>query len=137
MLEPGITGTVSLRVREADLASAFAGSNGEQYPDVLSTPALLGLMERACARAMAADVDEHHLSVGVKTELAHLQPTAPHVDVTARATLTAIEGALYWFDIEASDNAGAIGRGRHARAIVARASIEQRAEQRRTLHTAS
>lgn len=131
MLEVGTTGTVSMRVRNSDLASAFAAANGERYPDVLSTPALLGLMERACAQAMASEVGESQLSVGVKTEISHTQPTAPGVDVLARATLRGIDGALYWFDVEAADPSGPVGVAKHARAIVERASIEQRAQQRR------
>jgi fluoroacetyl-CoA thioesterase len=131
MLEVGTTGTVSMRVRNSDLASAFAEASGERYPDVLSTPALLGLMERACAQAMAADVGEGQLSVGVKTEISHMQPTTPDVDVLARATLQAIEGALYWFHIEATDPSGLVGVAKHARAIVERIAIERRALQRR------
>jgi fluoroacetyl-CoA thioesterase len=117
MLEVGTTGTVSMRVRNSDLASAFAEADGERYPHVLSTPALLGLMERACAQVMAVEVGEGQLSVGVKTEISH--------------TLRAIEGALYWFDVEATDPSGPVGIATHARAIVDRASIERRAQQRR------
>jgi predicted thioesterase len=131
MLEAGATSTVSLQVREADLASAFVETQSERYPDVLSTPAMLGLMERACAKAMTPVVGEGQLSVGVKTELSHTQPTARDVLVTAVATFRHIDGALYWFDVDASDPAGRIGTARHARAIVDRASIEQRAAQRR------
>jgi len=131
MLEVGTTGTVSMRVCNSGLASAFAEANGERYPHVLSTPALLGLMERACAQVMAVEVGEGQLSVGVKTEISHTQPTAPEVDVLARATLRAIEGALYWFDVEATDPLGPVGIATHARAIVDRASIERRAQQRR------
>lgn len=132
MLEVGTTGTVFMRVRNSDLASAFAEENGERYPHVLSTPALLGLMERACAQAMAAEVGEGQLSVGVKTEISHTQPTALDVDVLARATLRSIEGPLYWFDVEATDPAGPVGVAKHARAIVDSASIERRAQQRRS-----
>ena len=131
MLEVGTTGTVSMRVRNSDLASAFAEANGERYPHVLSTPALLGLMERACAQVMAVEVGEGQLSVGVKTEISHTQPTALDVDVLARATLRAFEGSLYWFDVEATDPSGPVGVAKHARAIVDRASIERRAAQRR------
>jgi predicted thioesterase len=69
MLEVGATSTVSLQVRDTDLASAIAETQSERYPDVLSTPAMLGLMERACAKAMMPVVGEGQLSVGVKTEL--------------------------------------------------------------------
>ncbi|WP_144107417.1 thioesterase family protein [Paraburkholderia sp. BCC1886] len=133
MLKPGITETLAMRVLDTHLASTFAEADGEGYPDLLSTPAMLGLMERACAKAMRSALVAGHLSVGVKTEIAHLQPTSPGVTVEARATLQSIEGALYWFDVVASDPAGSIGTARHARAIVNREQIEQRAAQRRAV----
>jgi fluoroacetyl-CoA thioesterase len=131
MLEAGTIATVSMRVRDTDLASAFAETQAERYPDVLSTPGMLGLMERACAKAMKSVVGVGRLSVGVKTEISHSQPTALDVEVTAVATFRTLDGALYWFDVEATDPSGLIGIAKHARAIVDRASIEHRAEQRR------
>ena len=131
MLEAGLTATVSMHVRDADLASAFAETEVEHYPHVLSTPALLGLMERACAKAMVSALSKGQLSVGVNTDMSHTQPTALDVLVTATATLSKVEGALYWFDVEAADPAGIVARARHARSIVDHVQIEQRAERRR------
>ena len=133
MPEVGSKGVVSMDVCVGHLASAFAEIQSESYPDVLSTPAVLGLMERACARVMSSALGEGQLSVGVKTEMAHTQPTALGVTVTAKATLRSIEGALYWFNVDAIDPAGVIATARHARAIVDRASIELRARTRQAV----
>ncbi|SAK59856.1 Fluoroacetyl-CoA thioesterase [Caballeronia fortuita] len=131
MIEPGRAATLTHTVTHADLASAHARDAGERYPDVLSTPALLSLIERACADVLRDVVGEGQLSVGVTTHLNHLAPTPLGADVSATATFRDIDGALYWFDVVASDALGPVGTGSHARAIVERAAIEARAAKRR------
>lgn len=130
MLETGKTAVIARAVREQDLASAYADSSAENYPDVLSTPAMLGLMERACAEIMRGDLAEGQLSVGVTTNLNHLAPTRLGVEVVATATFRRLDGSLFWFDVAATDPGGLVGNGRHARAIVNRSAIEARAEKR-------
>ncbi len=130
MLETGKTASIARIVREQDLASAYADSSDERYPDVLSTPAMLGLMERACAEIMRGELTEGQLSVGVTTNLNHLAPTRLGVEVVATATFRSQEGSLFWFDVAATDPGGVVGNGSHARAIVSRSAIEARAEKR-------
>jgi predicted thioesterase len=131
MIEAGRAATLTHTVTTADLASAHAQAAGERYPDVLSTPALLALIERACAEVLRDAVSDGQLSVGVTTHLNHLAPTPDGADVSATATFRGIEGALYWFDVVASDAGGPVGTASHARAIVERAGIEARAAKRR------
>ncbi|SAL54097.1 Fluoroacetyl-CoA thioesterase [Caballeronia cordobensis] len=131
MIEKGRAATLTHTVTSEDLASAHARGAGERYPDVLSTPALLALIERACADALRDAVGDGQLSVGVTTHLHHLAPTPPGVEVSATATFRGIEGALYWFDVAASDPGGPVGTASHARAIVERSAIEARAAKRR------
>jgi fluoroacetyl-CoA thioesterase len=131
MIEKGRTATLTHTVTSDDLASAHARSAGERYPDVLSTPALLALIERACADVLRDEVADGQLSVGVTTHLNHLAPTPPGIEVSATATFRDIDGSLYWFDVVASDAAGPVGTASHARAIVDRSAIEARAAKRR------
>ncbi|GJH25775.1 thioesterase family protein [Caballeronia novacaledonica] len=131
MIERGRAATLTHTVTSADLASAHARGTGERYPDVLSTPALLSLIERACAEALLDAVGDGQLSVGVTTHLNHLAPTPLGAEVSATATFRDLEGALYWFDIVASDAGGPVGTASHARAIVERSAIEARAAKRR------
>ncbi|SAK81861.1 Fluoroacetyl-CoA thioesterase [Caballeronia hypogeia] len=133
MIEPGRAATLTHTVADADLASAHARAAGERYPDVLSTPALLALIERACAEVLRDSVGEGQLSVGVTTHLNHLAPTPPGMEVSATATFRDSEGALYWFDVVASDAHGPVGTASHARAIVERSVIEARAAKRRRI----
>jgi fluoroacetyl-CoA thioesterase len=131
MIDQGRTATLTHTVTSADLASAYAQSAGERYPDVLSTPALLALIERACADVLRDAVGDGPLSVGVTTHLDHLAPTPPGVEVSATATFRDLDGSLYWFDVVASDPHGPVGKASHARAIVERSAIEARAAKRR------
>jgi fluoroacetyl-CoA thioesterase len=130
MIEAGRAATLTHTVTSADLASAHAHGANERYPDVLSTPALLAVIERACASLMRGELRDGQLSVGVTTHMSHLAPTPPGIDVAATATFRSVEGALYWFDVVAADAGGPVATASHARAIVERAVIEARAAKR-------
>jgi predicted thioesterase len=97
----------------------------------MSTPAMLALMERACAEIMRSELKDGQLSVGVNTQLTHSAPTPIGVEVSATATFKSVDGNLYVFEVVANDPKGPVGRGTHARAIVERAAIEKRAASRR------
>lgn len=131
MIDPGVTATLTRVVDVQDLASAFGDDANEKYPDVMSTPAMLGLMERACAEIMRGELKEGQLSVGVTTQLTHSAPTPVGVPVSATARFRGLDGQLFVFDVTASDSQGQVGSGTHARAIVARAAIEKKAASRR------
>jgi len=131
MIDSGATATLTRLVEVRDLASAFGNDRDEQYPDVMSTPAMLGLMERACAEVMRGELEQGQLSVGVTTQLTHSAPTPVGAQVSATARFRGQEGNLFVFDIVAHDSKGQVGSGTHARAIVAREAIEKKAALRR------
>ena len=131
MIDPGTTATLRRLVAEQDLASAFGNEADEKYPDVMTTSAMLALMERACAELMRTELKEGQLSVGVNTRLTHSAPTSAGIEVSATATFKACEGNLFVFDVVANDPKGQVGSGTHARAIVDRATIEKKAASRR------
>ncbi|WP_227245395.1 thioesterase family protein [Paraburkholderia caribensis] len=127
MINPGKTATMKRLVGVEDLASAFGDDSHEKYPDVMSTPAMLGLMERACAAIMRSALKDGQLSVGVTTQLTHSAPTPVGAEVSATASFRGQEGNLFVFDIVAHDSKGQVGVGTHARAIVDRSVIEKKA----------
>jgi fluoroacetyl-CoA thioesterase len=130
MLNKGETAIMSMRVNESDLAAAYSDPGTQAYPAVLSSPAMLGLMERACARLLVPHLKNGEMSVGVKAEFSHFEPTPLGAVVCAEATFDQKEGALYWFHITVKDNGGSVGKGRHARAIVKQSDIEEKAASR-------
>lgn len=129
-LPAGATHTVTLTVGPRDLASAHAAGDGEAYPDVLSTPAVVALLERACAALLRPLLAEGELSVGARMTIAHTAPTPPGMEVRGRAEFLRQEQRLFLFRVQAEDAAGVIATGEHARAIVPRARVEAAARQR-------
>ncbi len=131
--EIGSTAAAEVRVEERDLASALNGAfNGaDEFPAVFATSRLVALMEVAAARVLAPLLDDGELSVGVAVDITHSAATPPGATVRATATLTAIEGKLFVFDVHASDDAGEVGRGTHKRAVISTARLLDGAAKRR------
>jgi fluoroacetyl-CoA thioesterase len=130
-LKPGAQARVELTVEAHHLASAFAISPDESYPSVLATPAMVGLLERACASLLKPLLKPDQLSVGAVVNISHTAPTALGEVVCAQAIFQNQEGHLYWFDVVVSDASGTVGQGRHARAIVSETMINNKSEARR------
>ena len=128
----GDVGSAQLRVEERDLASALSSAldGADQFPDVFATSRMIALMEVAAARVLAPLLDEGELSVGVTVDITHTAATPPGAAVTATATLAAIEGKLYVFDVRASDGGGEIGHGTHRRAVITNARLIEGASRR-------
>lgn len=127
-LTPGDTETIRNRVDEHRTAAAFAADEGERFPKVLATPFLIADMERACARLLRPLLQEGQLSVGAQIDIRHTAPTGVGGAYSATATFIEEKPPLYWFSVSAEDDAGIIGKGRIARAIVSEAAILERAK---------
>ena len=61
---------------------------------------------------------EGHTSVGIALNIEHLAATPVGMEIRAEATVTAVEGKIITFELEAFDEAGLIGKGTHKRCIV-------------------
>ena len=112
------------------LAQHLAPQVGSGSVDVLATPAVIALMEGAAADLAQSLLDEPFTTVGTKLSIEHTAPTPPGTEVTAVATLTAVEGRVYQFTVEASDPAGVIAKGTHERVSVKRDSFPEKARAR-------
>jgi fluoroacetyl-CoA thioesterase len=117
-MEIGATGEAAFVVTVDDTAKALALSPGDDFPEVLATARMIGLMELAASRAMRAVLRPGELSVGVGLDVKHLAATPPGVEARAVATFLGIEGKLYRFEVKAFDRGGLIGEGAHTRAVV-------------------
>ena len=67
MLNPGIKGSASVAVTAANTAAAM----GSGELNVIATPALAALVEKACWQSVAPELDPGCGTVGTKLELAH------------------------------------------------------------------
>ncbi len=113
-LVPGLEGSF-----EADVLQEWTRAYYQaDLPAIFSTPAMIGMMEGACAEAIAAALPADTLSVGTHVEVDHLKavPLGAHVKATAR--LVEVDGRFLVFDVAASSGETLIGRGRIIHAVV-------------------
>jgi predicted thioesterase len=86
--------------------------------EVLATPSMIALMERAAMLCVAASLSAGFSSVGTMVEVAHTRATHVGGRVTATAELMEIDGRRLVFRVEASDERGVVGHGLHERFVV-------------------
>ena len=90
----------------------------ESLPAVLSTPAMIYLMEVAASETMHPFLPEGHISVGVEVNIRHLAATPRGDTVIAKATVIEAADNIVKFEVEAHDSRGLIGSGTHTRAAL-------------------
>lgn len=97
-------------------------------PAVLSTPNLIGILERTARQTIAPFLAADERSVGVELDLRHLAPSPLGAKVTATARVIGASGRFVDFQIEARDEHELIVRGIHKRAVVQVASFNKRVQ---------
>lgn len=95
-------------------------------PPVLSTPRLIGLIERTAREVFSPFLEPNERTVGVEIELRHLAPAPLGAQVVCLARVIATEGATATFHIEARDEDEVIARGVHKRAVIRLESFARR-----------
>ncbi len=107
----GAQGVASWVVGPEHLADAL-GNDGVM---VLATPMLLDLMEIAADRALSSALPKDWVTLGTLADFKHLKLTPLGFQVTARATVTAVDRQKIRFQIEVHDDLDLIGEGWHER----------------------
>jgi len=100
-------------------------------PAVLSTPSLIGLLERTARETLAPLLEPDERSVGAEIELRHFAPTPLGQRVTCLARVIHAEGKEITFQLEARDQDELIARGLHKRAVIRVESFARRVERKR------
>ena len=95
-------------------------------PAVLSTPKLIGLLERTAREALRPFLDSNERTVGAEIEIRHLAPTPLGANVACLARVIASEGASVTFHVEARDDHEVIARGLHKRGVIRIESFARR-----------
>ena len=112
-LVPGLKAELVVTVDDKLVVKHMGGEG------VLSTPAMIGLMERAGIEAVQAQLPDGHTTVGFEVNVKHFAATPKGKKVTVRAELLEIDGRKLRFKVEAHDEDKQVGSGTHRRAIVA------------------
>ncbi|MBF0418244.1 MAG: thioesterase [Magnetococcales bacterium] len=118
------------RVVAGDSARLLCQAQGDDFPDVLATSRMIGLMELAAARLMRPELQAGELSVGVSLDVTHQAATPLFETIRVRATRDGREGKLYRFRVEVRDEGGIVGSGTHLRAIVRQERLIENARRR-------
>src|SRR5262249_6216833 len=95
-------------------------------PAVLSTPRLVGLIERTARESLYPFLDPDERTVGIEIELRHLAPTPLGASVTCLTRVIQVEGLQITFQVEARDEREVIARGLHKRAVIRVGSFARR-----------
>ena len=114
VIEVGMKGKVSTLVEKEDTALEVGSGSLLVY----ATPCMAALMEGAACEAIASGLSETETTVGTELNLQHLSATPVGLEVWAEAEVTAVEGKLITFQIQAFDEAGPIGTATHKRCLV-------------------
>jgi len=122
----GLTGELAFKT-EAKHAVEFAG-NG--MPAVLSTPNLVGFLERTARETIADYLEPDERSVGIELDLKHLAPTPIGQTVHCTARVIHTEDRQVMFQIEARDARELICRGLHRRAVIRTESFSRRVKEK-------
>ncbi|MDR2658565.1 MAG: thioesterase family protein [Spirochaetaceae bacterium] len=113
-LKAGLKAETSETVNEKNTAR-FLGSGGL---DVYATPAMIALMEKACARSVAPFLPAGASTVGTYLDVKHIAASPLGAKIKAEGTLSGIDGRKLFFTVRAWDDAGMIGEGSHERFII-------------------
>ena len=99
----------------SEVAITFLGTEGAR---VLSTPHMIGYMERTCRDTVLPWMEAGYDTVGTQVNVAHLAATPIGMSVTFTAEVIRVDGRRVEFRVEARDEKEKIGEGTHERAII-------------------
>jgi fluoroacetyl-CoA thioesterase len=99
----------------SEVAINFLGMEGAR---VLSTPHMIGFMERTCRDTVLPLLDPGYDTVGTHVNVAHLAAAPLGMSVTFSAEVTGVAERRIQFRVEAWDEKEKIGEGTHERTII-------------------
>ena len=114
-LRPGLERSHEFVV-EGPLLTNVGGTIGAS---VLSTPGMIGMIERNSAILAFENLPEGRATVGFEVCVKHVAPAAEGARCTVRSTLReVIEGRKLRFDVEVTEGERTIGVGTHERRVI-------------------
>lgn len=127
-IDIGLKGEMEIIVQESDTARANAG---ESLPPVLSTPRMIGFLERTAHLSILPYLSEGQSSVGSLVNIRHLAATPVGMKVHFHSELLVAEGRRLLFRVEAWDEQDKIAEGEHERFIIDQTRFNERLEKKR------
>lgn len=113
-IRPGCSGRAELVVGDEHTAPRV----GSGRIAVLATPVMINVIEAAALQAVERFLPAGHQSLGTRLDVRHIAATPVGMRVIATAEVTAVEGRVIRFRVEARDECDLIGDGTHDRVVV-------------------
>ncbi|QNU68681.1 thioesterase family protein [Ruminiclostridium herbifermentans] len=110
----GMEGIAQTTVNSTNTAKEMGSGDLE----VFATPAMVSLMEKAATIAIQGCLSKEYSTVGTMINIRHIAATPLGMNVSARATLTEVDGKKLIFTVEAFDEREKIGEGQHERYVI-------------------
>jgi fluoroacetyl-CoA thioesterase len=110
-LQPGLTAETTHTVTE-DMAPPHLPVK------VLSTPSMIGLIERTCFACAQPHLDATETTVGTHVNVSHTGAVRAGEPVTVKSRLSAINKRRLTFETEVIGPRGPVSTGTHERAVV-------------------
>jgi fluoroacetyl-CoA thioesterase len=110
-LAPGIEHQASYKV-------TAAMAPGHLPVVVLSTPSMIGLIEKTCLESVLPHLDEGETTVGTHVCVSHTGVAHEGEEVTVRSRLAEVERRRLTFAVEVVSPRGVISEGTHQRTVI-------------------
>ena len=104
---------------------------GDGMPEILCTPSLVALLERAARMALLPYLEPGESSVGVDINIQHTAPTPLGVEVACSARVIHVDGRLITFQLEARDPHEKIAGGIHKRRVIQATRLAKRVDSKK------
>jgi len=128
-LKSGIEHQFSFRVSDKKTVPALYPESPEfqEMPEVFATGFMVGFLEWACIVTLNPYLDwPAEQSLGTQINVSHLAATPPGLLVTAKVTITGVDGRRISFAVEADDGIDIIAKGTHERFVIDRDRFNQK-----------
>ena len=125
-MNTGIRGEVVFTVEK----SGSAKEMGSGALDVLATPKMIAMLEKAAWESVQPFLDEGCGTVGTLMNITHEAATPLGMKVTCTSELIEADGRKLTFRVEAFDEKGRIGGGTHERFIIRNQTFQAKADQK-------
>jgi fluoroacetyl-CoA thioesterase len=86
--------------------------------EVYATPAMIALMENTAKSLIIDELTDGYTTVGIEINVKHIKSSPIGAHIKCKAILIKAEGKKLFFEVEASDEKGIIGKGSHIRYVV-------------------
>jgi len=126
-IKVGMEKSIQKEITKEDTALNFGSGALET---LLASPTLAALMIEAAVTTVDPELPDGYITVGQFLEITHVNPTIQGMTVTVTAKVIEAADTKVIFEINALDELGLVGTGRHTRYIVQHETLLKKAKER-------